>query len=52
MNETKLDASFPVNQFFINGFSTLYRLDRNQNGGGIIIYVGEDITRKNFQNVS
>ena len=27
INETKLDASFPVNQFFINGFSTPYRLD-------------------------
>ena len=39
INETKLDASFPVNQFFINGFSTPYRLDQNRNGGGIIIYV-------------
>ena len=46
INETKLDAFFPVNQFFINGFSTPYRLDRNQNGGGIIIYVREDITSK------
>ena len=46
INETKLDASFPVNQFFINGFSTPYRLDRNRNGGGIIIYVREDITSK------
>ena len=46
INETKLDAFFPVNQFLINGFSTPYRLDRNQNGGGIIIYVREDITSK------
>ena len=46
INEAKLDASFPVNQFFINGFSTPYRLDRNRNGGGIIIYVREDITSK------
>ena len=29
INETKLDASFPVNQFLINGFPTPYRLDRN-----------------------
>ena len=29
INETKLDASFPVNQFFLNGFSTPYRLVRN-----------------------
>ena len=46
INETKLDVSFPVNQFSINGFSTPYRLHRNRNGGGIIIYVREDITSK------
>ena len=46
INETELDASFPVNQFFINGFSTPYRFDRNRNGGDIIIYVREDITNK------
>ena len=46
INETKLDASFPVNQFFIDGFSTPYRLDRNRNGDGINIYVQEDITSK------
>ena len=46
INETKLDASFPVNQFLINRFSTPYRLDRNRNGGGIIIYAREDITSK------
>ena len=46
INETKLEASFPVNQFFINGFSTPYRLDRNRNGDGINIYVQEDITSK------
>ena len=46
INETKLDSSFAVNQFCINDFLTLYRLDRNRNGGGIIIYVREDITSK------
>ena len=46
INETKLDASFPANQFFINGFSTPYRLDRDRNEGGINIYVWEDITSK------
>ena len=29
INDTKLDASFPVAQFCINGFLTKYRLDRN-----------------------
>ena len=41
-----LDASFPVNQFCINDFSTPYRLDRNRNGGGIIIYLRKDVTSK------
>ena len=46
INETKIDASFPVNQCFINVISAPYRLDQNRNGGGIIIYVREDITSK------
>ena len=37
INERKLHASFPVNQVLINSFSTPYKLDRNRNGGGIII---------------
>ena len=37
---------FLVNQFFMYGFSTLYRLDRNRNGSGIIVYVRDDITSK------
>ena len=30
---------FPVTQFWINRLSTQYRLDQNQNGGGIAVYV-------------
>ena len=33
-SETKLDSSFPSRQFIIKGYSTPFRLDRNQNGGG------------------
>jgi exonuclease III len=44
--ETKLDSTFPVGQFVINGFSTPFRLDRNRNGGGIMLYVREDIPVK------
>ena len=29
ISETKLDQSFPTNQFMINGFSAPFRLDRN-----------------------
>ena len=43
ITETKLDDSFPINQFIINGYSPPFRADRNKNGGGIIIYVRDDI---------
>ena len=46
ITETKLDDSFPTGQFFIEGFSTPFRLDRNSRGGGILIYVREDIPSK------
>ena len=41
--ETKLDQTFPENQFRINGFKKPYRRDRTANGGGIMIFVREDI---------
>ena len=50
ISETKLDSSFPVNQFLIDGFSPPYRLDRHANGAGIILYVREDIPSKLLPN--
>ena len=44
--ETKLDETFPGSQFHMAGFSLPYRLDRNRNGGGVMIFVKEDIPRK------
>ena len=41
--ETKLDDSFPAGQFEIPGYAPPLRLDRNQNGGGILVFVREDI---------
>ena len=41
--ETKLDDSFPTAQFSLNGFCKPYRLDRSSNGGGILLYVRDDI---------
>ena len=35
ISQTKLESSFPVGQFIIKGYSTPFRLDRNQNGGGL-----------------
>ena len=46
IEETKLDPSFPDDQFFIDGYKSPYRLDRNRSGGGLIIYVREDIPSK------
>ena len=43
IGETKLDESFPANQFRIDGFKKPYRKDRNANGGGVMIFVREDI---------
>ena len=40
--ETKIDSSFPTAQFQIKGYTT-YRLDINANGGGIVLYIRENI---------
>ena len=44
ITETKLDDSFPTSQFLIQGFCTPSRLDRNKNGGGILLYIRSNIT--------
>ena len=46
VTETKLDSTFPTSQFVINGYSEPYRFDRNRNGGGVLIYIREDIPSK------
>ena len=43
ISETKIDDTFPHRQFLIEGFITPYRLDGASNGGGILLYVREDI---------
>ena len=43
MPETKFDSSIPTAQFFIPRYSILYRLDRNANDGGILLYIIDDI---------
>ena len=44
--ETKLDSSFPKAQFHIQGFGEPYRFDRNGKGGGILLYIRDDIPSK------
>ena len=46
IQETKLDGSFPTQQFALAGYSEPYRLDRNRDGGGVMVYVREDIPSK------
>ena len=46
ITESKLDESFPVGQFLMQGYSPPFRLDRFVNGGdggGVLIYVRNDI---------
>ena len=40
--------SFSTSEFFMNGFSSPHRFDRNCNGGGILLYVREDIPSKHL----
>ena len=49
ITETKLDESFPSEQFNIEGFSLPIRFDRNINGGGIMIYIRDDISSKELK---
>ena len=46
ISKTKIDDSSPLTQFLIEGFTTPYRLDRNGSGGGILVYIREDIPSK------
>ena len=46
ITESKLDDTFPAGEFFIDGYKPPYRKDRDRNGGGILIYVREDIPSK------
>ena len=43
ISEAKIDASFPIGHFLLNGYSTPFRLDCNAHGRGILLYVREDI---------
>ena len=42
ISESKLDCTFPLNQFYIAGFKQ-FRRDRNQFGGGLMLYINKNI---------
>ena len=43
ITETKLDDTFLTSQLLVTGFSVPYKLDQNRNGGGIMIFIRDDI---------
>ena len=42
VTESKLDDTFPSQQFAMDGYIQ-FRSDRNADGGGVLIYVKQDI---------
>ena len=44
ISETKVVDSFRHGQFFLDGFGTPFRLDRNRNGGGVMLVIRNDIS--------
>ena len=49
VTETKLDETFLESLFLMDGFSKPYRLDRNKNGGGIMIFIRDTISSKTLE---
>ena len=52
ISDTELDAFFPNDQFKIPGFSTPFRRDRDQYGGGLLVFVREDIPANHLSSES
>ena len=46
VSETKQDPSFPQVQFRIEGWAPSFRYDRNSHGGGILLFIRENIPTK------
>ena len=51
MSETKIDDSFPTQQFIIEGYTRRYGRDRNKEGGGVLIYVRDDLGSKELHGI-
>ena len=52
VSETKIDDTFLKSQFLIEGFSKPFRLDRIAKGGGILLYIREDIPCRNIKQIT
>lgn len=49
VTESKIDDTFPHGQFQVEGFARPIRLDRTRNGGGLIIFIRDDLTCKELK---
>ena len=49
VSKSKLDNTFPINQFAVGGYK-VYRRDRNRFGGGLILNINENIPCKPISN--
>ena len=54
ISETKIDESFRTSQFLTDEFliSSPYCLDRNSNGGGILVYFKNNIITKSLKTIN
>ena len=52
ISETKLDDTFPLNQFILERFTPPYRLGRTTHGGRLMLFVKEDIPSKLLPNIN
>ena len=50
--ETKLDDTFPKNQFSLPGFKEPIRLDRTSNSGVLLVLINEKITSKQIKTIT
>ena len=44
--ETKLDETFLISRFLMDGFYRPYKFDRNKHGGGVMVYIRDTIPSK------
>ena len=52
ISEKKLDDTFPLKQFILEGFTPPYRIDRTAHGGGLMLFFREDIPSKLLPNIN
>ena len=49
LSETKLGETFLLEQFLVSGFAKPLRLDWNSKGGGIILFIRDNIPVKTWK---